>query len=79
MYGHAHVRIRSFSYRSLWIVVCGFGRAHSHLLLIGLHRVARKRKALSKKQAAQFKMTTKNTDDLPQKQKCPVVNPMQAH
>ena len=79
MYGHAHVRIRSFSYRFLWIVVCGFGRAHPHLLLIGLHCVERKRKALSKKQAAQYKMTTKSTDDLTQKRKCPEVNPMQAH
>ena len=50
-------------------VVCGFGRAHSHLLLIVLHNIKRKRKALSKKQAAQYKMTTKSTSDLPHKAK----------
>ena len=49
--------------------VCGVGRAHSHLLLNVLHNIKRKRKTLSNKQAAQYKMTTKNTSDLPHKAK----------
>ena len=76
--------MRTNGYSRFHIDYCGkwfavFGRAHSHLLLIELHKVERKRKTLSKKQAAQFQMTTKNTDDLPQKRKCPMVNPMQTH